>query len=198
MNSKKTGLYLGTFDPFHKGHYRSIENSLELVDEIIIQPHNPKVQSKKHISLEHRLNMCKLGSSKLNNVRVRKEKRNVYDLRKDGKYRYQLIKWVEEEIGRTPLVIMGSDKLNNKIDKDSKGELLEIPHIIFLRLEAHHPEPDLYIKAIKTLFTEVYLLKEVGDVSSSTIRELVRKGIDISRLVPKNVLKYIKENKLYI
>ena len=193
MNSKKIGLYLGTFDPFHKGHYFSIENSLNLVNEIIIQPHNQKKQPK-HISLEHRLNMCKLGSSNLKRVRIRDEKRNVYDLRKDGKYRFQLVKWVEEEIGQAPTIIMGADKLNGDMYKDPKSELLKFPHIIFLRQETQTKS----ILDIKNHFKEVYILKEIGTISSSNIRRLIKRGTDVSNFLPENVLRYIQENKLYI
>ena len=194
MSSKKTGLYLGTFDPFHNGHYFSIVKSFEFVDEVIIQPHNLRPNSKKHTSLESRLKMCDLGCLDLKKVKVREEKRNVYKHRKDGKFRYQLIKWVEEEIGQAPIVIMGSDKVTKEMYKDSKSELLEIPHIIFLR--PGHDELD--ILKLKNLFKEAYFLNPIGDISSSNIRKLIRKGADVSNFVQNRVLKYIKENNLYV
>lgn len=45
----------------------------------------------------------------------------------------------------------------------------------------------------------VFFLDNVHmDVSSTQIRAQIYAGEDVSRLVPDNVLQYIKENKLYV
>jgi len=187
MKTEKIGLYLGAFDPFHNGHLSVVEKSLEYVNQIIIQPHVDHADFLHGSPLEHRLEMAILATSHLNEINVRREERNVYELRKDGKFRYQLIKWVEEENDGEVWVIIGADKLSNPMYK-KPSELLNIPHIVFSRGIA-----DIDILR----FSEAIKVENGENLSATNIRKAMYRGRKTADYLPKSVIDYIMNNELY-
>ena len=164
----KIGFYLGAFDPFHEGHLEVCKLSLEFLDKLYIQPH--KSRKLVHIfSLEERMQRISNSIRNLPNVYIRQEQRIVYDHRKDGKYRYQLIKWAQEEINPPGdfFVVMGSDKLHNPM-YEIKGELHEFPHIIVRRNKDHID------KKVLEYFPKYIILEGSKNISSTEIRESLK------------------------
>ncbi len=158
--TKKVGLYIGAFDPFHEGHYEVCQKSIDYVDSLIVQPHIDRPWTK--FSYENRIALIAQQTHDLNNLVVRREKRNVYDLRTDGKFRYQLIKWVEEEFGKEIWMVMGSDKLENPMYRDPNSELFRYPHIIFVRNNRLETK---YLSSFKSLI----ILEGTKNISGSEI-----------------------------
>lgn len=57
----KIGIYVGSFDPFHKGHLEAVNVSLKYVDKVIIVPNNPNKTKIHRTELMHRYNMIQLS-----------------------------------------------------------------------------------------------------------------------------------------
>ena len=68
MNSK-IALYPGTFDPITNGHFDVIERALRLFDEVIIAVAESR-DKKPMFAIDERIQMTKIATSKLKNVKV--------------------------------------------------------------------------------------------------------------------------------
>jgi len=66
---RKIALYPGTFDPITNGHYDIIERALKLFDEVVIAVADSR-SKKPMFTLEQRVEMTKIATKDLQNVRV--------------------------------------------------------------------------------------------------------------------------------
>ncbi len=67
--NKKIALYPGTFDPITNGHFDIIKRALNLFDEVIIAVALSH-EKKPMFSLDERINMARLATQNLKNVKV--------------------------------------------------------------------------------------------------------------------------------
>lgn len=188
----KIGLFGGTFNPIHIGHMATAnhvlhEFSLDLIHFIpafqtAYKKFNPdKMHRKKMIQLALKDNKKFI----LNNIEFQNEKiSHTYDTVKnlfDKKNRY--------------FFILGDEWLNHFEKWHNYEGILQYAELIIVRrtnkkiiipksLSSYRP---------KLLFSHNPLI----DISSSMIREIIKKGHDIRYLVPEKVYTYIKEHKLY-
>ena len=58
---ERIGIYVGSFDPFHIGHYEVAKVALQYVDKVIIVPNNPCKSKIYRTDLHHRIQMIKLS-----------------------------------------------------------------------------------------------------------------------------------------
>ncbi|SFV70879.1 Phosphopantetheine adenylyltransferase [hydrothermal vent metagenome] len=66
---RKIALYPGTFDPITNGHFDIIERAGKLFDEVIVAIADSK-EKNPLFSLDERIEMARLATNKLENVRV--------------------------------------------------------------------------------------------------------------------------------
>ncbi len=69
MSTKTIALYPGTFDPITNGHFDIIERGLRLFDEVIVAVADSR-DKRPMFTLEQRIEMAKLATQDLKNVRV--------------------------------------------------------------------------------------------------------------------------------
>ncbi|WP_457744010.1 pantetheine-phosphate adenylyltransferase [Sulfurimonas sp.] len=69
MKNRKIALYPGTFDPITNGHFDIIERAGKLFDEVIVAVAESK-DKKPMFDLDDRINMARLATMKLDNVKV--------------------------------------------------------------------------------------------------------------------------------
>lgn len=69
MNNRKTALYPGTFDPITNGHFDIVERASKLFDEVIVAVAESKDKNPM-FDLDERIQMARLATMKLDNVRV--------------------------------------------------------------------------------------------------------------------------------
>ncbi len=202
MNKIQIGVIGGTFDPIHNGHLLLAENARKAfnLDKIIFMPAGiPPHKRDKHVSSNtHRYNMTLLAinSNKhffLSDMELKKEGVSfTIDTIKHLKSIYE-----DKEI----YFILGSDSLF-QIDtwKDYK-ELLTLCHfIVAARPDYQNERLKNTVDNLNRLYNSSIHIVEgpVLDISSSEIRDRVRKGMSISYLVPKPVEEYIYKHGLYM
>ena len=69
MKSRRVALYPGTFDPITNGHFDIIERARKLFDEVIVAVAESKDKNPM-FDLDERIQMARLATLKLQNVRV--------------------------------------------------------------------------------------------------------------------------------
>jgi len=216
----KWGLLGGAFDPVHFGHLRSGEEVLEMMglEKVLFIP-SFMPPFKRHLRVtpfEHRLNMARLAAGP--NPRF-----EVSDIeRRHGiSYSIDTVRLLKEKHG-TALdlyFIVGRDAFRDIHGwKDWRNLLASCNFVITIRpgsdcggerafldnalpedyasLLDYDPATDSFIapSGHSLAFRKISLL----DISSTDLRERLRKGLSIRYLVPDEVIRYIEENGIYI
>lgn len=197
----KIGIMGGTFNPIHLGHLilsEYIREGLNL-DKIIFIPTGqpPHKDNSKVIDALHRKAMTELSIKDnpyffLSNIELeRKYKSYTIDTIKELKEQYK---------DDTLIMIIGTDSLMSiESWKDSSELLKQIDFIVADRISREKEDTIKEIKRLNLKYSiEIkYLDIPLLEISSTEIRDRVRKNKSIKYLVKENVYKYILENNLY-
>lgn len=187
---KKIGLFGGSFNPIHNAHVKLIDQIIreKVVDEIWLIPCKKHNFNKQLLNARDRIKMIKLAISGLKNARI-----NNIELKMRGKSctLKTIRKLKQENRNKEFYIVIGADILQ-EIKKWYKYERLvkETKFVVFSRKGYKFVKnPDLRIEKIIDLKRD--------NISSSEIRQNVKQGKSISKLVPRKVEEYIKKNNLY-
>lgn len=194
-------LFGGSFNPPHLGHLVVIEQAFELIpnlDEIWLLPCYNHTFNKSLAPAADRLAMCNLLVNELTSQHVNLVKvctveidhhssGSTYEtlnlLKKDPAYNIQ---------NTTYSFLIGSDQLPvfNKWQHWEKL-LKEMPFYVYPR--AGYPMEPLYpgMTALKSP-TQV-----ITNISSTLIRDRLTKQLTTTSVIPKKIVTYIKQHKLY-
>lgn len=195
----KTAIFGGTFNPPHLGHRAMLEWVVKLgeFDNVLVMPANiPPHKSGSVASAEDRLEMCRLAFSDLENVAFCEE-----ELRMRGKsYTANTLKSLKQKGIINPTLLIGADSLITFEKWYCYEEILKLADLIVYLREGI--DLSAVYKAKETL-TALGGKIAVTDytppaISSTKIRNLLINGETSSGLVSPEVLKYIKENQLYL
>jgi nicotinate-nucleotide adenylyltransferase len=189
MMKKKVGLLGGTFNPPHMGHLVIADQVLEKaqLDEIRFLPNHvpPHKQVDKRVTVDQRLRMLEAaieGHSRFSIERIELE-------RHGASYTYDTIKLLmEREENAQFSFIIGGDMIEY-LPKWYKIEELQnmVKFIGVNRPDYSHETPyDVQLIEVPAI-----------DLSSSYIRDAVKKGQTVRYLVPDDVYRLIKGEKLY-
>jgi len=188
------GIFGGLFDPPHIGHLIVNEWLLEEfgLDRIIFIPaFNPP---HKHIysPFEYRYKMTEIA--------IKGNKRfSISDIEKRIKgrsYTYKVIKALKksDKIYQQAnlYLIIGADQWN-EIRHWKKPELIfNETKVIVL------PRPNFEIKKIRPYYDKILMSNApLIDISSTLLRERIKRGLGIKYLTVPGVVEYIKKNKFY-
>jgi nicotinate-nucleotide adenylyltransferase len=212
----RIGLLGGTFNPIHTGHLRAAEEIVEQfqLKKIIFIPARipPHKVATKVIPAVHRLTMVKLAIQENRHFSV-----SDLELKRKGKsYTIQTITSFRKQYGGDAhlFFILGEDAFRDiKIWKDYRtifslcdwivmkrpGDLKKTPEEIIpvdLKRDFCYESKEkilIHRSNHRIYFAEITLL----DISSSKIRERIRKGESIRYLLPERVKDYIEKNRLY-
>ena len=194
----KTGLFGGTFDPIHNGHIKvaqAAKNSLGLDRVIFIPAGAPPHKTDKKVSdKEHRLLMTRLAADAVG------AEVSDWEIRQDKKsYSVDLVRHFKEQLPEDDLFfIIGADSFRDlPLWYRYRDMLLMCTFLVVSRPDV--PKETLLSKyAGDEIPPRVFFLDDIlVDISSTDIRQTVAEGGDISRLVPPEVLEYIKTHELY-
>ncbi|KPJ58017.1 MAG: hypothetical protein AMJ42_04095 [Deltaproteobacteria bacterium DG_8] len=213
----RIGLFGGTFNPVHWGHLRAAEEIREMFDlkQIIFIPNNisPHKESGEIVPAYHRLRMLDLA--------VRDNPQfftSDVELKRPGKsYSIETISHFKHTLGAelTPFFILGTDAFleitswknyqglfslcNFIVMSRPRYELEELHQVIPTQVKKdfrYQPDENRFIHSshFSIYFTEITLI----DISSHSIRTLIKGGRSIKYLLPEEVENYVKEHKFYM
>ena len=190
------GLFGGTFDPIHNGHIQaanSAQQALKLDKVIMIPAGDPYLKrGKLTASKADRYNMVSLAIEESPFLDVS----DIEILRPGPSYTVDSVRHFKKE-GHTVVVLLGTDsiiEMDNWNDPNTLHLECEVvgltrPGIKNDRSEAYRERQERY--SIRTIEANSSL------ISSSEIRELIQKGVDVKDMVPQLVHEYIQKKKLY-
>lgn len=197
----RIGIYGGTFAPIHNGHVHAAKLFMEQMrlDYLMIIPTG--VSPHKDMSAEddpiHRLRMCELAFANVDGVVI-----SDTEIRRGGlSYTVDTVRELSAP-DRRLLLLCGTDMVLS-FDKWYKyQEILSLCYPVYMRREKDAVLDGMIVDKLAKYYKESGKMfrKIVGDplpISSTSVRERVRRGEDISELVPPLVAAYIKENGLY-
>lgn len=185
------GLYFGSFNPIHTGHLIIANHILEHTDLdkiwFVVSPHNPLKESHTLLNEYDRLHLAELAIK--DNQKFRAS--NVEFHMPKPSYTIDTLTYLSE---RFPLekftVIMGSDSYQNLPRWKNYEKILELYHIVV------YERPGFPVQG--TLPPQIQVLQApLLDISSTHIRQMVKKGKSIKYLVPDEVAECIAENRYY-
>lgn len=196
-----TGILGGSFNPVHNGHLRLAEYAMDSfsLDRLIVIPSHiaPHKDSSDFVSDEHRLMMCRLAFSDMKKTEI-----CDFEIEKGGvSYSIDTVHYLRQKYPDDRFYfIMGSDMLLSFETWKNYEELLSLTAIIAASRE--NDEDRALIdkkKELEALGGKIHILGiEPYVLSSTQIRHLIASGEDFSCYLPERVVKYIKDNKLYL
>ncbi|MCI9627432.1 MAG: nicotinate (nicotinamide) nucleotide adenylyltransferase [Clostridia bacterium] len=192
----RIGILGGTFDPIHNGHIMIAQQAireLELERLILLpagQPYHKETDgADKRTRYEMTCQAAKEFGFAMSDFEIKQEKPS---------YTVESMKYFKSVYPKDTLVfIVGADSLDY-VDKwvDSKT-LLSMVEIA----AAGRGGEDMETKKLKLereFQAVIHLLhNERADISSSMIRERIRKGEPVRQFLPKLVWTYLKEHEVY-
>jgi len=194
---KKVGFFIGTFDPIHNGHISLAVQISEIhrLDEVILCPAfcSPfKKNRPPAVSAEQRLQMVQAAIQDIPRFSA-----SDREIRQDKiVFTIDLVKEILNEEKNLQLhLIFSEDTLNGFPQWKEVDELIRLaPPFIGSRLASPRNIPADLKEKLKKGFTQTKMM----DISSTEIRERLKKELYCGHLVPAKVLDYIRVYQLYL
>lgn len=198
----KTGIFGGAFNPIHNGHLNLAKKYLEVLnlDRIIFIPTAlpPHKTDRFLASKEDRFNMLELAISDCEEFEI-----SDIEFQRQGKsYTYDTLCLLREKYPNDDFyLIIGADQFLTFNLWYRYRDILDIASICTAAREnGNQREKIIYFsnKLDGLDKNRFHLLNsDAVEVSSSQVREKIKKGEDVSSLIPKKVYNYIVEKGLY-
>jgi len=201
MKEKKLiAVFGGSFNPPLNSHFSIAEqiiNEYENIEKVIFMPVNSKYQKPGLLENEHRYNMLKLVCDKNSNFLV-----SDIEIKKDRQlYTIETLELLQKEYPDNIICfIIGTDNLKIFSKWWSAKELVSKFKILVVERDEDNMEEiikkDEFLLENKNSFIK---LKEniKSNISSSFVRDKLKRNKSIRYLTPDEVYYYIKENDLY-
>jgi nicotinate-nucleotide adenylyltransferase len=202
----KIGLYFGTFNPIHVGHLVIANYMAEFteLDQVwlVVSPHNPLKDKSTLLNDFHRLQLVReaiLDNDKLKASDVE------FKLPKPS-YTITTLTFLKEKFPDNEFaLIMGEDNLRT-FHKWFNHEIILKNHKIYVYPRVLTTQEEQEVNQIShnllndfRYHQNVVICEEapVMKVSSSFIRDAIKKGKDVRYLLTESVYKYIDEMRFY-
>lgn len=177
----RLGVYVGSFNPVHKGHIKVVNYLLDndYVDKVIMLPTPSYWYKKNLLDVKKRVEMLKFYE---NDKIIIDDKHNNYE------YTYQILLSLEKEYPNDELyLIIGSDNIEKLHMWDNINTILRFKVIVLRRDKIQRNE---YLQEHEKNFIYIDNFKNIT-VCSSDIRKGNYNNLD------EKVKDYIIKNKLY-
>ena len=196
----KIAVFGGTFNPVHNGHTNAAKVVMEkgLADKMIVIPDRipPHKQAENLASGKDRLNMCRLAFSDIKGVEF-----SDWELKQTGKsYSVKTLRHFHQIFPEDRLYfLMGSDMLLSFRSWYKWEEILTLSGIICLaRNEEDINRLEPFAEQLRREGGEVIIVNSPPlEISSTQIRENLKKNCNYTCYLQKNVVQYIVDNNLY-
>lgn len=204
----KIGLYFGTFNPIHVGHLIIANHMAEHsgLDQIwmVVTPHNPLKKKSTLLDDYHRLQMVHLATEDFPKIKPS----DIEFKLSQPNYTVNTLVHLEEKYPNYEFsLIMGEDNLRS-FPKWKNYEAILTHHEIYVypRLEFKSSadeaistdSEDLDLKIFQKYRTKIHMIDApVVEISSTFIRDNIKKGKNVQPLLPAKVWEYIDHNNFY-
>jgi nicotinate-nucleotide adenylyltransferase len=193
LNSKKIGLFFGSFNPIHIGHLVIAEYMVEFteLDKVwfVISPQNPLKPARTLLSEKQRLQMVRLAIEFDNRFKASTVE---FDMPRPSYTINTLAHLKEKNPKQEFALIMGADNITTLHKWKNYEQLLESNEIyVYPRKESY--DIPAYAKRPSVHLTEA----PVMEISSTFIRNAIKDKKDVRHMLPVPVAEYIKEMHFY-
>ena len=189
----KLAIFGGSFNPIHLGHVKIAKTVLSEYEKVIfvpayISPFKLEDTSRFESSPIDRINMVSLVTREESNFEV-----DAFEvLKKEPSFTIDTVKHIYEKYpkidGKLGLLI-GSDSLAGIQEWKNYDELLSLCDFIVAKRESE--------KMQNSTIAHKLISASIMPISSSSIRDKIKRGEQWKSLVPDIVASYIEENGLY-
>lgn len=185
----KIGVYVGSFNPVHKGHIKVVKKVLkEYVDKVLIVPTLSYWDKNNLISITDRINMLKLYETK--NILIDTKNNKC-------KFTYQVLRNIKQEYKDSKIYLIIGDDLLEYFDKwKNVDEILNNYNLIVIM--RNNIDESIYQK-YKNYNLIVTNKISKNEISSTIVRSMVSNNNDkVLKYIDPKVYDYIKRNNLYV
>jgi nicotinate-nucleotide adenylyltransferase len=192
----KIGLYFGTFNPIHVGHLIIANHMAEHADLdqvwMVVTPHNPLKKKSTLLADHHRLEMVFLATEDFPKIKPS----DIEFKLSQPNYTVNTLVHLEEKYPEHAFsLIMGEDNLKS-FHKWKNYEAILAHHEIYV-----YPRVGFTDENDNHLFKnhpKIHLIDApVVEISSTAIRDHIKKGKNVLALLPQKVWAYIDLNNFY-
>ena len=189
----RIGLYGGSFNPIHKGHTSLAQSLVDqgLVDEVwlLVSPLNPLKQTSGDIAAyEHRLRMAELACKGHKGLRVSDFESHL----PIPSYTITTLDAIATTYPQhTFCLVVGADNWDS-FHRWYKADEIIANYTILVYNRPGYPLDEANLPpSVKVVNTPLY------DISSTQIREAIKKGERPTDWLSPKVLRYISESRIY-
>ena len=192
----KIGLYFGSFNPIHVGHLIIANHMAEHADLdqvwMVVTPHNPLKKKSTLLADHHRLEMVFLATEDFPKIKPS----DIEFKLSQPNYTVNTLVHLEEKYPEHAFsLIMGEDNLKS-FHKWKNYEAILAHHEIYV-----YPRVGFTDENDNHLFKnhpKIHLIDApVVEISSTAIRDHIKKGKNVLALLPQKVWAYIDHNNFY-
>ncbi len=189
----KICIFGGSFNPLHNGHIALAQAVLDgrLADEVwlMVSPQNPFKQQADLLPEHLRLELARMGVDDTSGIYVSDFE---FHLPRPS-YTWKTLKALSETYPEDEFsLLIGGDNWA-AFDRWANPEYILRHHSIIIYPREGSP---LHAKSLPPHVSVLHA--PLFPVSSTQVRELLKKGKDVSELVPPAELEYIRQNRLYL
>lgn len=199
-NKKVLAIFGGSFNPPLNSHFSLAEqilNEYENIEKVIFVPVSSKYNKKGLLENQHRYNMLKIVCDKNDEFEVS----DIELIQENQLHTLETLELLQEKYLNYELYFtIGTDNLRDIPNWGEVETLLSKFKILVIERDEDVMdeiiENDNFLKQYKDSFIKV---KENirSNISSTFVREKIKRGKSIRYLTPDEVYYYIKENNLY-
>jgi nicotinate-nucleotide adenylyltransferase len=188
----KIGLYFGSFNPIHMGHLIIANHMLNETDIqkvwFVVSPQNPLKETSSLLNENHRAHLVSLAIESQPKFQMSTIE---FSLPKPS-YTVDTMAYLTEKYPQHEFsIIMGGDSIQN-IQKWKNYQWLLDHYRIFVYQRPGADKENIAHSNIQVIAAPLL------EISSTTIRNLIKQKKDISFLLPEDVKEYILENRYYL
>lgn len=190
----KIGLYFGTFNPIHVGHMIIANHMAEHADLdqvwMVVTPHNPLKKKSTLLDDYHRLQMVHLATEDFPKIKPS----DIEFKLSQPNYTVNTLAHLQDKFPQHEFsLIMGEDNLHS-LHKWKNYEVILEHHNIYVYPRISSETENIELKN----HPRIHLIDApVVEISSTFIRENVKKGKNVQPLLPNKVWDYIDHNNFY-
>lgn len=193
----KIGLYFGTFNPIHVGHLIIANHMAEHADLdqvwMVVTPHNPLKKKSTLLADHHRFEMVFIATKDFPKIKPS----DIEFKLSQPNYTVNTLVHLEEKYPEHAFsLIMGEDNLKS-FHKWKNYEAILEHHEIYVYPRLENTSTTSGNDLFKNHPTIHLIDAPVVEISSTTIRDNIKKGKNVQPLLPPKVWEYIDHNNLY-